>query len=64
MLIHGQNDTTVPFEQSEFMLEAMKKAGKTGDLVAIAGDDHYLSKSSTGIEFFRRLESFLGANLK
>ena len=64
MLIHGKNDTTVPFEQSEFMLEALTKAGKSGELVSIGGDDHYLSKSSTGIEFFTRLESFLGANLK
>jgi len=40
------------------------KAGKTGNLIAIDGDDHYLSKSSTGIEFFRQLESFLAANLK
>lgn len=64
LLIHGRNDTTVPYEQSEIMLEALKKAGKTANLVSIDGDDHYLSKSSTGIEFFRQLESFLGANLK
>jgi dipeptidyl aminopeptidase/acylaminoacyl peptidase len=64
LLIHGINDTTVPLEQSQIMFKALQDAGKSADLVTIDGDDHYLSKSTTGIQFLQRVESFLAANLK
>lgn len=64
LMIHGKDDTVVPLEQSEIMLDAMKKAGKEGQLVVVGGDDHWLSKSATGIDFFNRLETFLGGHLK
>lgn len=64
LMIHGKDDTVVPLEQSEIMLEAMKKANKNGQLVVVGGDDHWLSKSKTGVEFFTLLDNFLGANLK
>jgi len=64
LLIHGKDDTTVPIEQSEIMVKALAAAGKPSQLIVISGDDHYLSRSSTGIEFFRNLEGFLGQHLK
>ncbi|MEQ1753843.1 MAG: S9 family peptidase [Micropepsaceae bacterium] len=64
LMIHGKDDTVVPLEQSQIMLDAMKAANKNGQLVVVGGDDHWLSKSTTGVEFFTLLDSFLGTNLK
>jgi len=64
MLVHGRLDTTVPLEQSQIMADAMKAAGKPYQMRIIEGDDHNLKKESTGVEFLKILESFLGENLK
>ena len=40
LLIHGDADTTVPFEQSESMVAAAKKAGSTVKLVRVPGGGH------------------------
>lgn len=44
LLIHGREDTTVPFAQSEIMNTAL---GREGILVNLVGEDHYLSKAET-----------------
>ena len=64
LLIHGKDDSTVPIEQSEIMVKALAAANKQSQYIVISGDDHYLSKSKTGIEFFSNLESFLGQHLR
>jgi dipeptidyl aminopeptidase/acylaminoacyl peptidase len=64
LLIHGKDDSTVPIVQSEIMAKALAQSNKQSQFIVISGDDHYLSKSSTGIEFFSNLESFLGQHLK
>jgi acetyl esterase/lipase len=40
LLIHGDADKTVPYNQSEAMEAAMKKAGVTVKLVRVPGGDH------------------------
>jgi acetyl esterase/lipase len=40
LLIHGDADTTVPFEQSELMEQAAQKAGATVKLLRIPGGGH------------------------
>lgn len=40
LLIHGDGDRTVPFNQSELMEAALKKAGVTVKLVRVPGGDH------------------------
>src|SRR3546814_9042380 len=42
LLIHGDRDTIVPFEQSTVMADALKAAGKSVELVALANENHYL----------------------
>ena len=37
LLIHGDNDHTVPFTQSELMAEALKKAGVDMKLIVLHG---------------------------
>jgi dipeptidyl aminopeptidase/acylaminoacyl peptidase len=41
LLIHGDEDFTVPYEQSEIMQRAMQHAGKPIRLVTLSGANHY-----------------------
>ena len=48
LLLHGTNDHTVPYTQSEAMYEALTEAGADADLIAIEGADH------ADLHFFQR----------
>lgn len=41
LMIHGDEDETVPFDQSELMERAMRRAGKTTRLIRLVDMDHY-----------------------
>ncbi len=43
VILHGELDPVVPYEQSEYMAKALKKIGQTGEIIAFPGDDHNLS---------------------
>lgn len=47
MLIHGKDDTVVPFYQSEIMRDALVSAGKDYVFVELSGEDHWLSSGVT-----------------
>ncbi|MGB3711818.1 MAG: S9 family peptidase [Erythrobacter sp.] len=47
LLIHGRDDTVVPFEQSARMLDALRDAGKPVEFVELEGEDHWLSNAAT-----------------
>ncbi|MXO95883.1 prolyl oligopeptidase family serine peptidase [Erythrobacter aquimaris] len=47
MLIHGRDDTVVPYVHSHRMADALKDAKKPYVLVPLEGEDHWLSLSST-----------------
>ena len=47
MLIHGKDDVVVPYAHSSRMANALKNAGKFFELVALEGEDHWLSRSET-----------------
>jgi len=40
LIMHGSKDRLVPFRQSVYLFEALKKAGKSVDFYRIAGADH------------------------
>jgi len=42
LLIHGENDTDVPYEQSVMMADALKKHGVEHELIGIPGAEHGL----------------------
>jgi dipeptidyl aminopeptidase/acylaminoacyl peptidase len=61
MLIHGRDDTTVPYDQSTDIAKALKHAGRPVEFVTLEKEDHYLSHSATrrqmlqsSMEFLRR----------
>ena len=47
LLIHGKDDTVVPFKQSSAMADALKSAGKPHELVTLKDEDHWLSRAAT-----------------
>ncbi len=62
LLIHGKDDTVVPFEQSEKFYAAMKKAGKSVDMVLMNAEDHWLSREPTRVQTIETMVAFLLKN--
>ena len=62
LLIHGQDDTVVPIEQSQAMAEALKAAGKPVELVTLSGEDHSLLRSESRTQLLTAAVRFLEAN--
>ncbi|HSW07876.1 S9 family peptidase [Aquabacterium sp.] len=63
LLIHGTADRSVPFEQSELMADALKRAGKRYTLIKQEDGDHHLSIQAHRLQFFQLLEAFLAEHL-
>lgn len=64
LLIHGNEDRSVPFEQGEFMDAALTAAGKPHRFIKQDRGDHHLSLYEHSMQFFTELESFLAQNLE
>jgi dipeptidyl aminopeptidase/acylaminoacyl peptidase len=62
LLIHGRDDTVVRYEQSQLMLNALKQAGKSVELVTLDDEDHWLSHSKTRLQMLQACVAFLKAN--
>jgi dipeptidyl aminopeptidase/acylaminoacyl peptidase len=62
LLIHGRDDTVVPYEQSDVMLSALKRAGKTAELVTLKHEDHWLSTGATRLQMLQATVNFLKTN--
>jgi pimeloyl-ACP methyl ester carboxylesterase len=62
LLIHGRDDTVVPFEQSDVMESALKHAGKSVTLVTMKHEDHWLSRSETRLQMLQATVDFLKVN--
>jgi dipeptidyl aminopeptidase/acylaminoacyl peptidase len=62
LLIHGRDDTVVPFEQSEIMVDALKKAGKSVEFVTLKHEDHWLSTGATRLQMLQATTAFLNTH--
>jgi len=62
LLIHGENDSVVQFEQSQIMANALKKANKKFEFVKLKSEDHWLSRSATRTQMLEATVKFLEAN--
>ena len=58
LLVHGQDDQTVLFEQSTHMQKAMQDAGKQVELVSFKGDDHQLHTTADRVAMLEALDKF------
>ena len=63
LLIHGNDDTTVPPSQSNKMADALKGAGKTVTFQRIIGDDHQLGRGQNRKLVYESLAAFVKANM-
>ncbi len=59
LLIHGRDDTVVPYSHSQKMADALKDAGKPFELVTLQGEDHWLSLSSTRLRMLEAAVEFV-----
>ena len=62
LLIHGRDDTVVPYEQSSVMADALRHAGKDVQLVTLQHEDHWLSRSETRLRMLQESVAFLRAH--
>ena len=59
MLVHGRDDTIVPYDQSSDMAKTLKRADKVFEFVSLDKEDHYLSRSATRLQMLRATVEFL-----
>jgi acetyl esterase/lipase len=59
LLVHGENDTVVPIEQSQLMERALRQAGKPVELVTMPGEDHWLSIAATRQAMLEKVVAFV-----
>jgi dipeptidyl aminopeptidase/acylaminoacyl peptidase len=59
LLIHGKDDTVVPYEQSDTMATALKRAGKNVEFVTLNREDHWLSRPETRTQMLQSSVAFL-----
>lgn len=62
LLIHGKDDTVVPFEQSQEMYDALRRDNKDVQLVTLRQEDHWLSRSATRLQMLEACVAFLRAH--
>ena len=62
LLIHGRDDTVVPYEQSQIMFDALHRQGKDVELVTLKHEDHWLSHGDTRLQMLQATVDFLRAH--
>jgi dipeptidyl aminopeptidase/acylaminoacyl peptidase len=63
LMLHGNMDAQVPFEQSTDMDDALKRAGKPHRLVEFPDGDHQFGAEKDRAKLLHEIESFLGEHL-
>ncbi len=59
LLIHGRDDTVVPYDNSTAMETALRHAGRPVRLVVLTEEDHWLSREATRAQTLSASVSFL-----
>jgi dipeptidyl aminopeptidase/acylaminoacyl peptidase len=62
LLIHGLDDTVVPYEQRSLMFDALKSAKKDVEFVTLQHADHWLSRTETRLQMLQASVAFLRAH--
>jgi dipeptidyl aminopeptidase/acylaminoacyl peptidase len=63
LMVHGKRDYQVPFEQSDTLDAALRRAGKPHRFVVVPNADHSFSDVKDRAVLLREVESFLGEHL-
>jgi dipeptidyl aminopeptidase/acylaminoacyl peptidase len=59
LLVHGEGDAVVPYEQSDRMIEALRDARKNVSIVKLKNEDHWLSRADTRLQMLQETVAFL-----
>lgn len=59
LIAHGKKDTIVPYSQSEKMAEALRKSGRSVELVLYDNEGHGFADATHSTDFLKRVEAFL-----
>jgi len=62
LLIHGDQDTVVPINQSQAMAAAMRSAGKPVEFITLAGADHWLLEEDARVAMVKASVEFVLKN--
>lgn len=63
LLLHGDDDTVVPIDQSKLMERALRRTGKQVQLITLRGEDHWLSGADTRMQTLREMDRFIAEHL-
>lgn len=63
LMFHGEDDTTVPLQQSTTMQRSLKAAGRPVELVVLQDDDHHLSSTESRRKVLEGTLAFLARHL-
>jgi len=63
LLMHGTDDTVVPYSQSTKMESALRSAGKDVTFVKLNKEDHWLSTSETRLQALQEMDKFIKKHL-
>lgn len=59
LLIHGKDDTRVPFAHSVMMNGALRAAGKSVEFLQLDGEDHFWSHEVTRLQILNASVAFV-----
>jgi len=59
LILHGKEDTVVPYAQSREMAEKLKAAGKPFKFITQPLGDHHFTRSEDRLQFLKEMEAFL-----
>ena len=62
LLIHGTHDSVVPYLQSQYMNDALKRDGKPVTMILLDSEDHWLSQGPARRYTLSKMVEFLEAN--
>lgn len=63
LMMHGVDDTVVPYVQTEYMETAMRRAKTPHEVFKLKSEDHWLSRSPSRIEMLAQLDRFLDQHI-
>jgi dipeptidyl aminopeptidase/acylaminoacyl peptidase len=63
LLIHGENDETVPFDQSDEMYDHLRSAGKDVQLIKLKNENHGLMNGENRLEALERMIAFVNQHI-
>lgn len=63
LIVHGKEDQIVPFSQTKRLIALMKQQGRTPETLFLGDLGHSFPRDKQGVEFLRKVETFLAKNL-